>query len=148
LGDLLRSTMPTKIVNENFEKFLKSKDTIRVYKGDKLIFSSQKERLLPLLEYAKRFVPNEKDVIVFDRVVGNAAVLLLKKILCSEVFSPLGSEMAVKALYSFGIKYHFTEIVPCIQDDTMKNMCPMEKMSLGKTSEEFYQALNNPQKSK
>jgi hypothetical protein len=138
--------MPTKTVKKNFEEFLKSKDTVRVYKGNKLLFTSQKERLLPLLEYAKLFLPYEKDVTVFDRVVGNAAALLLKKILCSEVFSPLGSEMGIQALNSFGIKYHFREIVPCIQDDTRQNMCPMEKMSLGKTSEEFYQALSNPKK--
>jgi hypothetical protein len=138
--------MPTKIVNKKFDEFLKSKDTIRVYKGDKLIFSSQKERLSPLLEYAARFMPYEKDVTVFDRVVGNAAALLLNKILCIEVFSPLGSEMGIQALNAFGIKYHFNEIVPCIQDDSRQNMCPMEKMSLGKTSEEFYQQLSNPNK--
>ena len=140
--------MPTKIVNTKFDEFLKSKDTVRVYKGDKLLFSSQKERLSPLLEYAARFVPYEKDVTVFDRVVGNAAALLLNKIRCSEVFSPLGSDMAIEAMDSFGIKYHFMEIVPCIQDDSRQNMCPMEKMSLGKTSEEFYQALISPQKGK
>ena len=140
--------MPTKIVNKKFNEFLKSKDTVRVYKGDKLIFASQEERLTPLLEYAKGFAPDEKGVIVFDRVVGNAAALLLKKIRCSEVFSPLGSEMGLQALDSFGIKYHFSEVVPCIQDDSRQNMCQMEKMSLGKTSEEFYQLLSNPKKGK
>ena len=140
--------MPIKNVNDKFEEFLKSKDTVRVCKGDKLIFSSQKERLLPLMEYAKAFVPYEKDVTVFDRVVGNAAALLLKKILCSEVFSPLGSEMAIEVLNLIGIKYHFSEIVPCIQDDTRQNMCPMEKLSLGKTSEEFYRLLSSPKKGK
>ena len=138
--------MPTKIVNTKFDGFLKSKDTIWVYKGDKLLFSSQKERLSPLLEYAARFVPYEKDVTVFDRVVGNAAALLLKKILCSEVFSPLGSDMAIEAMDSFGIKYHFSEIVPCIMDDSRQNMCPMEKLSTGKTSEEFYQVMSAKRK--
>jgi hypothetical protein len=134
--------MPTIIVKKNFEEFLKSKDTVRVYKGNKLLFTSQKERLLPLLEYAKSFEPCEKEVTVFDCVVGNAAALLLKKIRCSEVFSPLGSEMAIQALNSFGIKYHFNEVVDCIMDDSRQNMCPMEKMSLGKNSEEFYQVLS------
>jgi len=136
--------MPVKIVTKKFDEFLKSQDTVRVYKRDKLIFSSQKERLKPLLEYAARFKPYEKNVTVYDRVVGNAAALLLKKILCSEVFSQLGSEAGIRALDSFGIKYHFNEIVPCILDDTRQNMCPMEKLSTGKTSEEFYQLLNNP----
>jgi hypothetical protein len=101
---------------------------------------------MPLMEYAKRFAPYEPGVTVFDRVVGNAAALLLKKILCQEVYSPLGSENAIKALESFGIKYHFNEVVPCIQDDSRQNLCPMEKMSQGKTSEEFYQIMTNPKK--
>jgi hypothetical protein len=134
--------MPVKIVTNKFDEFLISKDTIRVYKGDKLIFSSREERLKPLLEYAARFKPYEKNVTVYDRVVGNAAALLLKKIHCSEVFSQLGSEAAVLALDSFGIKYHFNEIVLCILDDTRQNICPMEKMSTGKTSEEFYKLMS------
>jgi hypothetical protein len=111
-----------------------------------LLFSSREERLMPLLEYAKKFEPYKKGVTVFDRVVGNAAALLLKKILCAEVFSPLGSENAIVALDSFGIKYHFTEVVPCIQDDSRQNLCPMEKMSRGKTAEEFYQLMTAPKK--
>ena len=101
---------------------------------------------MPLLAYAARFAPYEKDVTVFDRVVGNAAALLLKKILCSEVFSPLGSEAAIQALNSFGIKYHFSEIVPCILDDSRQNMCPMEKLSQGKNSGQFYTAMKNMMK--
>jgi hypothetical protein len=137
--------MPT-IKNKIFEEFIKSPDTVRVYKDDQLLFSSREERLMPLLEYAKRFSDYTPGVTVFDRVVGNAAALLLKKILCAEVYSPLGSESAVKALDSFGIKYHFSEIVPCIQDDSRQNLCPMEKMSQGKTSEEFYKLMTTPRK--
>ena len=134
--------MTVKTASEKFEEFLKSPDTVRVYQGEKLLFSSQAERLLPLMEYAAKFTPYKKDVTVFDRVVGNAAALLLKKILCKEVYSPLGSESAIQALESFGIKYHFNEVVPCIQDDSRQNLCPMEKMSLGKTAEEFYQLMS------
>jgi len=133
--------MPTNIINKKFAEFLKSKDTVCILKDDKVIFSSQKERLAPLMEYAANFATYEKDVTVFDRVVGNAAALLLKKILCCEVFSQLGSENAVRTLNSFGIKYHFNETVPCIEDDSRQNICPMEKMSLGKSPEEFYQTM-------
>jgi hypothetical protein len=138
--------MSTKTGNNKFDEFVKSPDTVRVFKGEKLIFSSREPRLLPLLEYARRFAPYEKGVTVCDRVVGNAAALLLKKILCGEVYSPLGSEAAIKTLDSFGIKYHFTAVVDCIMDDTRQNMCPMEKMAMGKTAEEFYQLMSNPKK--
>jgi hypothetical protein len=138
--------MATKIVNKKFGEFVKSPDTVRIYKGDKLLFSSQKERLLPLLEYAKNFTPYENGVTVYDRVVGNAAALLLKKIQCAEVFSQLGSKAGMKALEEFGIRYHFNQTVDCIMDDSRQNMCPMEKMALGKTSEEFYQLMSEKRK--
>jgi hypothetical protein len=140
--------MQNTISNKQFDAFLKSQDTVRILKGNKVIFSSRKERLSPLMEYAAHCAPYEKSVTVFDRVVGNAAALLLQKILCAEVFSQLGSENAIITLESFGIKYHFNETVPCIEDDSRQNMCPMEKMSLGKSPEEFYQMLNTSQNNK
>ena len=124
-----------------FSEFLVSSNTLRVYEEDRLIFASSKDGLLPLLEYIDNFAPYEKDVTVFDRVVGNAAALLLKKLFCNEIYSPLGSELAAKTLSSFGISYHFTEIVPYIQNSSGKDMCPMEKLSLHKHPEEFYRVL-------
>lgn len=128
-----------------FNEFLASNDTLRVYKGDRLIFASGEKELLPLLEYIDKLTPYEKDVTVFDRVVGNAAALLLTKIFCREVYSPLGSELAARTSDSFGINYHFTEMVPYIQNHSQQDMCPMEKLSLNKSPEEFYQAcLSSP----
>ena len=122
-----------------FDDFLASKDTLRVYKEGRLLFASSKGRLAPLLEYIDRLVPHQKNVTVFDRIVGNAAALLLKKALCSRAYSPLGSELAAKTLSNYRIEYHFTEIVPYIQNSTREDMCPMEKLSLGKNHEEFFE---------
>ena len=124
-----------------FGEFLASSDTLRVYKGDRLVFASDKDRLLPLIDYINQCSPYERDVTVFDRVVGNAAALLLQKISCNEVHSALGSEYAARTLDSFGISYHFVETVPYIQNQSKEDMCPMEKLSLNKDPEEFYQAL-------
>jgi len=123
-----------------FNEFLTSRDTLRVYKESRLLFASGKKRLLPLLEYIDKLTPYEKEVIIFDRVVGNAAALLLTKIFCREVYSPLGSQLAARTLDSSGISYHFTETVPYIQNQSQQDMCPMEKLSLNKSPEEFYQA--------
>ena len=122
-----------------FNEFLASNDRLRVYSGDRLIFTSSKDGLQSILEYAGKSF-REKDVTVFDRVVGNAAALLLRKISCREVYSPLGSQLAVKTLRRLGISYHFTEIVPYIQNRSQDDMCPMEKLSLSKSPEEFYRA--------
>ena len=131
-----------------FREFLASDDTLRVYKDDRLLFASGEDRLLPLLEYIDKFASCEEAVTVFDRVVGNAAALLLVKILCTEVYSPLGSELAAQTLSNHGISYHFTETVSCIQNDSGEDMCPMEKLSMGKQPEEFYQVLMRRRQSK
>lgn len=126
-----------------FNEFLMSNDTLQVYKGDKLIFRSDKERLLPLLDYIDKCVPHQKQVKIFDKLMGNAAALLSVKAACREVYSPLGSELAVKTLSNYKIKYHLTEIVPYIQNHSGEDMCPMEKLSMNKSPEEFYEAVSH-----
>ncbi len=122
-------------------QFINSGDTLWVYKGTKLIFQSRKERLMPLLDYIDAFVPQIKGVTIFDCVVGNAAALLLKKAFCLKVYSPLASQAAVRSLEKFGISYHFLKIVPRIREGN--DICPMEKLSGGKTPDEFYQAVKD-----
>lgn len=140
---LIFSTVSDVLMNagDMFNQFLSSSDTLRVYKDSKLIFTSGKERLLPLVEYIDKFTPYEKDITVFDRVIGNAAALLLGKIFCREAYSSLGSQLAATTLSSFGISYHFEETAPYIKNEAGDDMCPMEKLSLGKQPDEFYQAL-------
>ena len=126
-----------------FNEFLASDDTLRVYEGDQLIYSSAKDRLLPLLEYLDRFAADHQQVVIFDKIIGNAAALLAIKAECQEVFSPLGSQLAIKTLNKYGIEYHFSKTVPYIQKPNEEDMCPMERLSLGKEPEEFYQAMLN-----
>ena len=126
-----------------FDEFLVSSDTLRVYKDDALLFSSSKDRLLPLLEYIDRAAPYHQQVVIFDKVMGNAAALLSVKVSCQEVYSPLGSQLAVKTLDKYGIKYHITEVVPYIQKPNEEDMCPMEKLSINKAPEEFYEVIRN-----
>ena len=127
--------------DSKFSEFLDSDDTLRVFKDGRLLFSSRKERLLPLVDYIDTCVPYESDVTVFDRVVGNAAALLLTRISCREVYSKLGSELASGTLGQFGIRYQFVETVPYIENNRRDGMCPMEELSLNKTPDEFYEAL-------
>jgi len=126
-----------------FDEFLASGDTLRVYKGTRLIFASDKDRLLPLLEYIDRFAPGHQRVVIVDKVMGNAAALLSIKAGCQEVRSPLGSQLAVNTLDKHGIKYHLTSIVPCIRQPHRDEICPMEKLSINKTPGEFYAAAKN-----
>ena len=127
--------------DSKFSEFLTSDDTLRVYKDGRLLFTSNKERLLPLIDYIDSCAPYESEVTVFDRVVGNAAALLIHKISCREIYGELGSELAAGTLNQFGIRYQFVETVPYIENNRRDGMCPMEELSLNKTPTEFYEAL-------
>jgi hypothetical protein len=125
----------------SLSEFRASGDTLRVYEGNHLIFSSSQERLLPLLEYIDRFAARHQQVVIFDKVTGNAAALLSIMAGCREVYSPLGSQLAVKTLEKYKIKYHLVEIVPYIKRADGREMCPMEKLSIDKEPEEFHEAI-------
>jgi hypothetical protein len=128
---------------EFFAAFLASDDTLRIYRDGTLVFSSKKDRLLPLMEYLAAHGPGEQPVIIFDKIMGNAAALLAVKADCREVFSPLGSELGIKTLKKYGIKYHLNETVPYIMRPDGKEMCPMERLSIGKGPEEFYREMKS-----
>lgn len=125
-----------------FNRFLIGNDTLQVYKGNKLLFASNKDRLLPLLEYIDRFA-HYHQVVIFDKIMGNAAALLAVKASGREVYSPLGSQLAIKTLDRHHIKYHLTETVPYIQKPNGEDMCPMEKLSINREPEEFYELIKN-----
>ncbi len=124
-----------------YEDFISSEDTLRIYESGKLVFSSRKDRLLPLMEYIETRESVGFGLSVYDKVMGNSAALLAVKITADEVNSPLGSEIAVETLEKYGVKYHIDEIVPRIKRPDGKGLCPMEELSLGKDPEEFYRAL-------
>lgn len=124
-----------------FQEFTASNDTLRVYEVDRLVFSSRKDRLLPLMEYIDCFAPDHRGVVIFDKIIGNAAALLAVKAGGREVFSPMGSKLAVQTLEKYGIAYHFTRTVPTIQRADVEDMCPMEKLSTGKEPDEFYREM-------
>jgi len=124
-----------------FHDFLASDDALWVYSGDRLLFTSAKDGLLPLLHYIDQFAPYGEGVTVFDRVVGNAAALLLVKAAGKKVYSPLGSELAARTLDNYAVEYRFVEAVPYIRNRGGQDMCPMEKLSLNKDPEEFYELM-------
>jgi threonine aldolase len=126
---------------ELFKQFLRSENTLNVYEEDNLIFVSDRDRLLPLLDYLEGFAGRYTQVVVFDKLTGNAAALLCIMAHCREIYSPLGSQLAVKTLDEYHLIYHFNKVVPFIQQANRKDMCPMEKLSIGKRPEEFYHAL-------
>jgi hypothetical protein len=120
-----------------YQTFLSGNDTLQIYRDGKVVFSSDKDRLIGLMQFI-----NGKDTgepaVIFDKVMGNAAALLAVKAKATEVFSPLGSDLAIATLKKYNITYHLSKTVPHICRDDGKGMCPMEALSINKTPEEFY----------
>ena len=124
-----------------FRAFLASDDTLRVYEDGTLVYSSKKDRLLPLLEFIAGRDTGSRPVTVFDKIMGNAAALLAVRAGCREVYSPLGSDLAVRTLDAYGVRHHLTRTVPYILRDDGTDLCPMEQLSIGNGPDDFYLAL-------
>lgn len=124
-----------------FEQFLASNDTLWVYEGSKRLFHSARGGIAPLIEYIERGRGAHRDVAIFDKIMGNAAALLAVKAGCRAVYSPLGSRFAVETLDRHHVVHHITNVVPYICRPTLDDMCPMERLSIGKDPETFYAAV-------
>ncbi len=126
-----------------FHDFLQSGDNLQVYERDEVLYSSNKEKLIPWLEYIGMFSPYISKTMAFDKVLGNASALLAIMAGCEEVYSPLGSRLAAITLEKYRIKYHFIHTVPHIRCADSDSMCPLEKLSLGKDPEGFYKSVRH-----
>jgi hypothetical protein len=129
------------MLKDDYKDFISGNDTLRIYRDKVLVFSSKKEQLVPLMEYIGTREIGPEPVVLYDKVIGNAAALLAVKANAGEVRSPLGSELAIKTLDRYGIKYHFDNTVPYIMRDDGRGMCPMEQLSIGKEPGEFYEIM-------
>jgi len=99
----------------SFQKFLMSSDSLRAYEASKIIFTSDKSGLIPLLEYINKLSSYHQQVKIFDKITGNGAALLSVLANCEKVYSPLGSQLATSTLDKYDISYHIEYIVPYIR---------------------------------
>ena len=123
-----------------FHDFLVSGDSLRIYRGQELIFGSNQDRPAPLMTYLDHFT-SEPSPVIFSKITGNADALLAVKAGCRELFSPYASQPAVATLTKYGVKYHLGEVVPAILQPGSNEVCPMERLSLGKEPEAFYRLM-------
>lgn len=124
-----------------FHNFLLSTDNLQVYERGELLYSSDKDLLVPWLEYIDMFAPYVQRTVIFDKIIGNASALLAVMAGCRKLCSALGSRLAVLTLEKYHIKYQFIQTAPYIHGTGGKDMCPLEKLSLNKAPEEFYESI-------
>ena len=128
-------------MTKEFEKFLKNDFGLEIWHQGKIIFRSKKEGISGLLDFIKKPGRKVRNLIVFDKKVGNAVALICAYLKAKEVYGATGSNPAKKTLKKFKIKFHFSKTIPNILNKDETNICPMEKMSLGNTPAEFLDLL-------
>lgn len=125
-------------MQKEFEKFLNSSWELEIRQKDKIIFRSKKSGVRGLLDFVNK--PGKrryKDLVIFDKIVGRGAALLAIYLKAKIVYGALGSESAANVLKEYKIEFYFQENCANILNRDKSDLCPIEKLSLSKNSEEF-----------
>ena len=113
----------------NFDYFLGKPWSFVLIKNGKIIFRSKAERLKPLILCIRKHKNEMRRAIVFDKIVGRAAAMLLVHAQVKEVWTPTISRDARKYLEKNKIKAEFKKEVKNIMNQKGSDLCPMEKLS-------------------
>ncbi len=114
-----------------------------MWQNDKIIFRSKKSGVRGLLDFVNKRGNRYNNLVIFDRIVGRGAALLAIYLKAKIVYGELGSKSAAKALREYKIEFHFRQTCANILNRDKSGLCPIEKLSLGKTPEEFYNCSIN-----
>lgn len=122
----------------NLPRFIKSKWNLIVYKNQKIIFYSKTRGLKPLIIFIKKFDSKYKNLVVYDKIIGRAAALLLAYIKASKVYTPIISHGAVSVLKKHKISFVTQKRVKYIMNFASKELCQWEKLAKNKTTTKFW----------
>lgn len=128
-------------MEKQFEKFLNSAWGLEVWKAERIVFQSKKAGVKGLLAFIIKHGRKDKDLIIFDKIVGQGAALLSAYLKAKAVYGKLGSRLAAKTLRKYKIKFYFQETIPNILNRKKTDICPIEKLSFSKTPSKFYNSL-------
>ncbi len=132
---------------QSLEEFEKDDWDLNILSGSKLIFQSDEEGIAPVVQFLRVFKRDLKNLVIYDRIVGRAVALLFiylskdspqKGGKVKKVLGVTGSEKAKEVLKKYEIPFHFLKTVPYIANREKTGPCPFEKLSEGKTPEEFW----------
>jgi len=119
------------------EYFSSKKLAFALVNEGKILYQSKNQGLKPLIFCAKNYRGKMRRAMVYDKVVGRAAALLLVFSNVGEVLTPLITREALALLKRGGAKVSYEKIVKNILNRAGNDLCPMEKKSQGLSPEEF-----------
>lgn len=119
----------------NFEKH-----SLILVKDGKIIHSSGKSGLRPLVECIQKFKGKVDDCVLCDKVVGLAAArLIVYSHMVSMVITETASEYAVDLIKKNNMGIKAKNVVENILNKEKSSVCPMEKKALEtEDNEQFF----------
>ncbi|MDD5489828.1 MAG: DUF1893 domain-containing protein [Candidatus Moranbacteria bacterium] len=121
----------------NLEYFFRKDWSFVLIKNGKIVFKSKAERLKPLILCIKKHKKEMRGAIVFDKIIGRAAAVLLISAKVKEVWTPTISRSGKAYLVKNKVKIGYKNLVECIMNRNGDDLCPMEKMSQKMPEKEF-----------
>lgn len=106
-----------------------------ILKGEEIVYTSSYIGVKPLLVFMKEgndYTPSE--LVLVDKVIGKAALLLAAKIGIPLIYTPVTSLAALAAAKEHQISLYAAEVVPYIENRDKTGMCPIE-MSVKNTTD-------------
>lgn len=123
----------------SFEQFKRSRWSLVILSGGRIIFKSRAKAITPLVRYLKSSPDTRPGLVIYDKYIGRAAALLMALIDPAEVYTPVISDGGAQTLKKYGISHHADRQVEYLMGEASDDMCRWEKASLGKTPEQFWE---------
>lgn len=119
-------------MNYNLDYCLSKNYSFVLIKNNKIIFKSKNQGLKPLVFCLKKHEKEIRGAIVYDKVIGLAAAMLLKWGGVAEIWTPLMSSNAKKYLRGKKVRIIFKKEVKNIFNKDRSDLCGMEKLAENK----------------
>ena len=131
----------------NFEQFKNSNLSLVIVCHNEPIFQSDAGAITPLIDFINsedynKYSGDTGQLIIYDKYIGRAAALLMILINPTKVCTPLISQFGREVFEKYQIVYEADAEVKYLMGVASEDMCHWEKMTVGKTPEEFWTMLN------
>lgn len=124
----------------NLAEFKKSGKSLTIFDGEKIVFSSEKDALEPLIEFIK-LNSSFENLIIFDKYIGRAAAMLMTLLKPKKVYTPVISQFGKEVFEKHKISCEAEKEVEYLMGIASDSMCQWEKLSVGKSPQEFLEIV-------
>lgn len=107
----------------------KEQFTFVLIKKGRVIKTSHKGGVIPLMEVIRQDDRALDKAIIADKVIGRAAALLAVHYHVKAIYAELISQKAREVLDNHSIFYQFAQCVPYIKNRELNDQCPLEKLT-------------------